>query len=53
LIRPSVLVTNTKKRTNSTEEIEVKKSKIEPIFKRSFSKKTALEEVQEVIIPFD
>jgi DNA/RNA-binding protein KIN17 len=44
LIRPSVLVTNTKKRTSSTEEIEIKKPKIEPVFK-----KTALEEVQEVI----
>jgi len=49
----SVLVTNSKKRTNIDDELDVKKSKIEinvePVFKKKpFPKKTALEEVREM-----
>ncbi|CAF3390589.1 unnamed protein product [Rotaria sp. Silwood1] len=52
ILPPSVLVTTSKKRTNSTDEIDMKKPKIEStdesVFKTPLSKKTALEEVREM-----
>ncbi len=44
-----MLVTNSKKRMNSIDEDDVKTTTIEPVFKKPCPKKTALEEVQEVI----
>lgn len=51
---PSIILTNNKKRTSDTDETDVKKSKIEATtdsnFKKPLPKRTALEEVREVIL---